>query len=151
MNFTRQQLIAMIKIRPDTDCWEFQGSVDKNGFGRIFADNKEYKAHRVFYEEWVEKLIEFHYLHHRLPPEKCIGKKCCNPSHMLWDNVRTFTPPPAPLPPEGLRLCSKGHLMAPDNIVVEHRKGHPKVRCRRCRQASWRKNSARCAAEGKHT
>ena len=140
----------MVKIHSDTDCWEFQGKLDKSGFGRIFADDKEYKAHRVFYEEWVETLSEFQYLHHLLPPEKCIGNRCCNPSHMSWDNVRTFTPYSAPPPTSG-RLCPKGHIMTPDNIVTEKRRGHSKERCRICRQESWRKNSARRSAAGLHT
>ena len=178
MNFTRNQLFAMIKVIPATDCWEFQGKADKNGFGRIYADNREYKAHRVFYEEWVETLSKVQYLHHHLPPEKCIGERCCNPSHMMVDEVRTIRRPIGLLPhllsvlvsgtiqdvvnggtssrldtpnSQCPKQCPKGHFMTEDNIVVEKRKGHPMERCRKCRQASWRKNSTRRATEGLHT
>jgi hypothetical protein len=36
--------------------------------------------------------------------------------------------------------------MTPENTVVEQRKGHPKTRCRTCRQQSWRKVIAACSS-----
>jgi hypothetical protein len=55
------------------------------------------------------------------------------------------------LGPNG-KTCPKGHLITLEsNIVIEHRKGRPKVRCRICRKESWRKNSARRAKLGLHT
>jgi hypothetical protein len=30
--------------------------------------------------------------------------------------------------------CKNGHPMPPQNTVIENRNGHPKTRCRTCRQ-----------------
>lgn len=41
------------------------------------------------------------------------------------------------------RRCQKGHLIAIENIVVENRKGHPKIHCRICRRKCVRIQHAR--------
>jgi hypothetical protein len=45
---------ALVKILLETSCWEFNGSRVKYGYGRMFADNAEVNAHRVFNEAWME-------------------------------------------------------------------------------------------------
>jgi hypothetical protein len=93
------------------------------------------------------------FLQHRLPNDQCIGHACCNPDHL--QAALSAKGAPAPIPADGnpipFRVCPKGHLMTPENTVVEQCKGHPKTRCRTCRQQSWRENSARRAAQGLHT
>jgi len=40
-------------IQPDsenTECWQFFGSFDAYGYGRLYSGNKVVKAHRAFYE-----------------------------------------------------------------------------------------------------
>jgi hypothetical protein len=56
MPLTRHELIAQIQVIPATGCWKFLGSIDGNGYGRIFDHGKESKAHRVFYETWIEPI-----------------------------------------------------------------------------------------------
>ena len=164
---TKKDLLTRVQEIRSTGCWQFLGSVDAYGFGRMFAWDREYKAHRVFYETWEGVLPLGQYLLHHLPADKCIGNLCCNPEHMAVSHQRRdkrfevpgrphaaqTTKPPAErsIPELGTKTCPKGHPMTKDNIVIEKRKGHPKIRCRTCRQASWRKNSARRAAEERHT
>jgi hypothetical protein len=140
-----KQLLSLIRVLPKTDCWEFKGARDAYGYGRIYSENKELKAHRYFYEQCESPVAPGVYLQHHLPPEKCIGHACCNPAHLRISNS------PKAVPPLQIKRCPKGHLMIPENTVIEKRKGHPKARCRKCRQESWRKNSARRSAMGKHT
>lgn len=140
-----KQLLTLIRVLPTTGCWEFMGSRDAYGYGRMYTGNKELKAHRYFYELCESPVPPGTYLQHRLPPEKCIGHACCNPAHLIVSNS------PKAVPSKEIKTCPKGHLMTPENTVVEQRKGHPKARCRKCRQESWRKNSARRSAMGKHT
>jgi hypothetical protein len=106
----------------------------------------------------------FPYLH------ECIGRNCCNPAHWqlrpkTWKRLEPIPSRAAPvsgavitipatveiqnLP--SLKICPNGHPMTPENTVMENRNGHPKARCRTCRQESWRKHSARRSAKGLHT
>jgi len=123
----------------------------------------------VFFEEWIESVPPDQFLYPYI--QNCIGRSCCNPTHwQLRSKVwKRLEPVPylashvpgekAPRDAAALRLpdersfkvCPKGHPMTPTNVVVENRKGHPKERCRTCRQESWRKNSARRAAAGMHS
>jgi hypothetical protein len=139
------QFPSTLRLRPKTGCWEFTGSKDAYGYGRMFRHNKELKAHRFFYELCGSTVPRGAYLQHHLPPEKCIGHACCNPAHLRLSNSPKAVPAPQ------VKRCPKGHPMTPENTVIESRKGHPKARCRKCRQESWRKNSARRTAMGKHT
>jgi len=140
-----KQLLSLIRVLPKTDCWEFRGARDAYGYGRIYSENKELKAHRYFYEQCESPLAPGAYLQHFLPQERCIGHACCNPAHLRISSS------PKAAPPLQIKRCPKGHPMTPENTVIEKRKGHPKARCRKCRQESWRRNSARRSAMGKHT
>lgn len=154
MEYPRNELLKLIRKVPETGCWEFLGKRDAYGFGRMYSQNKEFKAHKVFYESWVGVLPEDRFLHHERPADKCIGNACCNPEHMTVSNRRKGQEPARSGQAKNnvpVKVCPKGHVMTPDNIVIEHRQGKPKQRCRTCRQESWRKNSARRNKEGLHT
>ena len=64
MHYSRKDLLARIKKVAKTGCWEFQGPRDAYGFGRMYSGNKEFKAHKVFYETWNGELSPGNYLHH---------------------------------------------------------------------------------------
>jgi len=46
MEFTVKQLLN--QILPDTECWEFRGPRNADGYGRMYSGDKELKAHRFF-------------------------------------------------------------------------------------------------------
>ena len=81
--------ICPYAIQPDsenTECWQFTGSLDAYGYGRLYSGNKEVKAHRVFYEAFEGPLPDGKYLQHHLPPERCIGHACCSPDNQELNN-----------------------------------------------------------------
>ena len=62
-------------------CWEWFGSVDKDGYGRMrgtaYGVAWSKKAHRASYEEFVGPIPEgLHILHH------CDNPCCINPEHL---------------------------------------------------------------------
>ena len=165
----RFEMFSQIQVIPQTGCWEFGGSVDRGGYGRLFVGGKERKAHDVFFEEWTGPVPPDQFLYPYI--QNCIGRNCCNPAHWqlrskIWKRLEPIPYLASHVPGEKapavgaalrlpndrpLKVCPKGHPMTPTNIVVENREGHPKERCRTCRQESWRKNSARRAIAGMHS
>ncbi len=75
----RFEMFSQIQVIPQTGCWEFQGSTDRGGYGRLFVGGKERKAHDVFFEEWVGPVPPDQFLYPYI--QNCIGRSCCNPTH----------------------------------------------------------------------
>jgi len=73
MAYTAKQLLSLIRQIPETDCWEFKGKLDRSGYGWMYVDNKEQKAHRFFFEACEGQIPDGVYLRHCLPTDKCIG------------------------------------------------------------------------------
>jgi hypothetical protein len=78
-------LLKQIAIKVQTDCWEWQGKLDPDGYGRFNG----YSAARLvwsFYRQEPERGKPFVIRH------KCDNLKCCNPLHLtagtVIDNVR---------------------------------------------------------------
>lgn len=66
----KQRIFLQIQINPDTKCWEWTGSKDKNGYGYIKRLKRTWKAHRASYAEFVGEI----------PPGICVCHHCDNPS-----------------------------------------------------------------------
>ena len=74
---TKKRLREKIEINPDTDCWEWQGNLTKDGYGRVTIAGKNCLVHRVMYEIAngpIPANLEIDHL--------CHNKRCCNPKHL---------------------------------------------------------------------
>src|ERR1017187_10219855 len=92
MEFTVKQLLNQVLVLPDTECWEFRGPRNADGYGRMYSGNKELKAHRVFYEACEGPVPAGMFLQHHLPAGQCIGHACCNPDHQRVSNSPKAAP-----------------------------------------------------------
>lgn len=63
------------------ECWEWQGNVNRGGYGRLFHDSIPYLAHRVSYEIHTGPIAPGMLICH-----ECDNPPCCNPSH-LWQGT----------------------------------------------------------------
>jgi len=73
---------SRFSIDADTQCWEWTGSRDRDGYGRVRSGKARQRgqtdlAHRLFYEMHVGPIPTGHDLHH-----KCGNKSCVNPQHL---------------------------------------------------------------------
>ena len=125
-----ESLQSRVAFVPGQGCWRYTGTTDQRGFGRIVLNDKEHKAHRLFFECYKGALPPGAQLELR-DKDKCIGNACCNPAH--WRAVLQLGPSG-----NGIRKCRKGHLIAGNNVVTERRGNRIVERCRQCRQESWR-------------
>lgn len=62
-----------------TDCWLYQGIINKNGYGFFHNSlNRVVYAHRYYYEQKYGLVKKNYHIHH-----KCKNRKCVNPEHLV--------------------------------------------------------------------
>lgn len=77
MKSLRDQILAHVKPGgPSGDCWVWQMSRDRDGYGHVWHDGKARRAHRVSYEAFVGPVGDFHVLH------RCDNPACTAPEHL---------------------------------------------------------------------
>lgn len=113
-------------------CLEWNGLLDKDGYGRVKKDGEGKRAHRTIFEIWFGRT---------LTPEQvllhaCDNPKCFNPFHL---SIGSQAENVADMDAKGRRVsasslvthCPKGHEYTKENTVV-YRDG--KRRCKTCRK-----------------
>ncbi len=75
-----------VSPEPNTGCWLWAGIVYPKGYGRLSAEGRRHRAHRVAYSLFRGDPGPMHVLH------RCDTPSCVNPSHLFLgtnlDNVR---------------------------------------------------------------
>lgn len=72
--------LRQLPTMPDP-CWEWSGSNDEDGYGRIKIKGTMMYVHRVFYQLFVGRLRNLEIAMHR-----CDNPPCCNPNHLSRGN-----------------------------------------------------------------
>ncbi|MDR3723911.1 MAG: hypothetical protein P4K83_05415 [Terracidiphilus sp.] len=109
-------------------CWIWEGARSKEGYGVLRTKSGQRSAQRLFWESFVGPIPEGDQVRSR-KLAICVGKACCNPAHHRLQG---------PVVETELTACKQGHLLTPDNVVIENRNGRPFKRCRICRREAWK-------------
>ena len=68
---------SYIKIVKGTDCWEWTGSKNTDGYGQIWFNGRPRPTHRFIYERTNGKIAQKIQINHR-----CRNRACVNPEHL---------------------------------------------------------------------
>lgn len=114
-------------------CWEWQGQVDRDGYGRMTVNYRPHLVHRVAYELFIGAIPEDYEIDHL-----CRNRPCVNPAHLeavtkRENSLRSLSPPAINAQKTH---CIHGHEFTPENTRIDKsgRRG-----CRACGREQMRK------------
>lgn len=117
-------------------CWRWGSSITTWGYGQIYYNKKNVRAHRLFYEYYKGEIPRNLVLDHL-----CRVRDCVNPDHMeivtSKENILRGVSPPSLNAKK--TTCKNGHPLTSENIY--HHATAKKYNSRTCRLCSSLKRS----------
>jgi hypothetical protein len=113
------------------DCWEWLGTIGKDGYGKLVLNGKNCRAHRVAYHNFVNQLLSSE----ELVCHTCDNPKCVNPFH-LWkgshkDNLNDMAKKGRASNTKKTH-CLRGHEYTEENTRLRFRRGYKDRDCKDC-------------------
>lgn len=128
---------ARIDLPPDIfGCWLWKGAKAAGGYGQIYWDGRNMRAHRVIYSLFIEGELSPEYeLHHR-----CHNRLCVNPGHLVevthQEHISLFPRIWSPWQ-RLLTHCKRGHPLSGENLWVRATGARICRTCQRARHRAW--------------
>lgn len=143
----KERFRARYVVNEANECWEWQGYLDRAGYGCIHVYGKNRLAHRVsLYMVGVTPEDQMLFCCH-----SCDNPRCVNPAHLWWgtcaDNMRDASSKRRIFNQRKTR-CKRGHEYTPDNLTRQALMNGNRT-CKKCKSISDAERSVRRAAERK--
>ena len=146
MRFSRDamQRISDFSCPNSGGCWLWTGTINGNGYGKLFFNGRQVLAHRLSYETFIGPIPKGLFLDHL-----CRARGCVNPAHLeavtLGENTRRGD--------SGKHLavrvaCPQGHEYTPQNTWLYQGRRYCR-QCRRDRRATQARKEAAIAAKSR--
>ena len=129
------------KVEVDGDCWMWQGTTDRNGYGDFWLDGRMRPAHRVAYELLVGEIPGGLDLDHLCRRRGCVNPDHCEPVTRRENLMRGWT---VVRRNAEKTHCHRGHPFDEANTIREA----GGRRCRECRRRTDREKKRRYRALG---
>jgi len=115
-------------------CWEWLGSADEKGYGRVTISGVVFKVHRLAYAHLREPFPLELVIDHL-----CRNHLCCNPTHLepVTSRVNTLRGESPAAKRARQTKCIAGHELAGENVYT-----HPKRGTRECRTCKRERRAA---------
>lgn len=127
-----ERLAERVATSSESECWPWLGTFNSDGYGVIVSKRRQYRAHRLMFEELRGPIPEGLVIDHL-----CRNRACVNPAHMEpvspSENVRRGVSPW--MVNQRKEACKHGHPFTPENTEIHHGRRN----CRECRRIRQRK------------
>lgn len=134
---TLSRMNAKTRVTP-TGCWEWTGSRQRNGYGRVSFQGQSRFSHRVGYTLLVGPIPEGMQIDHL-----CRNRACWNPDHLevVTCRVNLLRGETLPAACAAKTACPRSHLYDAENTWVDNRGARicrtcNKTRCKTYRRAA---------------
>lgn len=138
-NYDPQSVLAKVDYQ-DEGCWEWQGNIDKYGYGTY--GNQNHMVHRVVYQLLIDELRPDETVDHL-----CYNRSCVNPDHLetvpLAVNVMRGNNPYAVNARK--TECLNGHEFTEANTYI-----HPQRGSRHCKACNNQRSRNYYLKEQRH-
>lgn len=80
---TLDAVMGKIHVNPTTQCWEWTGARDKDGYGVVTVSRKSKRLHRLLFELYYGYIDDDLVMCH-----ECDNPPCCNPEHLFQGTIQ---------------------------------------------------------------
>lgn len=136
MTFEKSIISELSIPEPNTGCWIWISLLDRKGYGRVWFNGKEQRAHRLSAHLYLDMKLddEVQALH------KCDNTWCVNPEHLFTgsnlDNIKDRISKGRG---RRKRFCRRGHEYTVENSEIRFKGNTMYRKCRQCKNLLRRK------------
>jgi hypothetical protein len=123
-----------------TECLNWQGALDKDGYGGTTHQGKRGQVHRIAYELINGPIPKGMTIDHL-----CRNRRCCNPEHLEAVTIKTNTMRGTSFSAKNAKKthCINGHLLDEKNTYIRTKERGRS--CRTCNSSAVKKYKQRAA------